>query len=303
MMEPVIRVDGTGANALHGRAVLDWPKLLWNFGHITTALILAPMLFSWAALLLFLFLTYGSLLIGHSVGMHRMMIHRSFTTPRWLEYTLVYIGVLVGVAGPFGILRVHDLRDWAQRQPAAHDYFTHRRWLLVDLLWQLAYRFEYENPPRFVIEASKADDGFYRFLEATWRLHQIPLAVLLYYIGGWPFVVWGICLRVSVSVIGHWTITYYCHSPSTGHGPGRWHVDGAGVQASNLPGLGYLTYGECWHNNHHAFPESARIGLEEGEADPAWWMISLMQRAGLAYLVKMPRSQDARGDITDRLIL
>ncbi len=297
MMAPVIRVDGTNANALNGRAVLDWQKLIWNFGHITVAILFAPLLFGWPVLVLFLLLSYSSLLIGHSVGMHRMMIHGSFKTPRWCEYFLIYIGTLVGVAGTFGILRVHDLRDWAQRQAVAHDYFTHRRWLLVDLLWQLAYKFEYESPPRFAIEASKANDGFYRFLEKTWRLQQVPLAALLFYFGGWAYVVWGICLRVSVSVVGHWTITYYCHNP----GPGRWRVLDAGVQASNLPGLGLLTYGECWHNNHHAFPESARIGLEPGQHDPAWRVIRLFQHIGMAYDVRLPRGKDARTDLLDLL--
>jgi fatty-acid desaturase len=297
MMEAVIRVDGTGASPLHGRVVLDWPKLLWNFGHIAAAFIFAPMFFSWDALLLCIILTYNTLLFGHSIGMHRMMIHRSFTTPQYLEYVLIYIGTLVGVAGPFGILRVHDMRDWAQRQPVAHDYFTHRRSFLIDLLWQLSCKFEYADPPRFVIEDAKANDKFYQFLESTWRLHQIPIAVLLYHIGGWAFVVWGVSVRVSISVIGHWAITYYCHNP----GPGRWHVDGAGVQASNLSGLGLLTYGECWHNNHHAFPESARIGLEKGQIDPAWSVISLMQNMGLARDVKLPRSDDQRTDIRDKL--
>ena len=233
MMEPVIRVDGADADAFHGQAVLDWPKLLWNFGNIGLAIIFAPMFFSWGALAMFLCLTYSSLLIGHSIGMHRMMIHRSFSCPKPVEYLLVYIGTLVGVAGPFGILRTHDLRDWAQRQPVAHDYFTHRRWLLVDLLWQLAYRFEFTAPPHFTIEASKAHDRMYRFLESTWRLQQLPLAALLFYLGGWSWVIWGICLRVSVSVVGHWTITYYCHSSElVSKGSGRWHVTGAGDRKS-----------------------------------------------------------------------
>jgi fatty-acid desaturase len=295
MMEPVIRVDGEGANAVHGRAVLDIPKLLWNFGHIAITTLFAPLYFSWSALGMFLCLTYGSLLIGHSVGMHRMMIHRSFICPKPFEYLLVYIGTLVGVAGPFGILRVHDLRDWAQRQTAAHDYFTHRRWLLPDLLWQLAYRFEFTAPPRFQIEACKANDPVYRLLEASWQFQQIPLAVLLYYAGGWPWVIWGISARISISVIGHWTITYYCHNP----GQMRWLVHGAGVQASNLPGLGFVTYGECWHNNHHAFPESAQIGLEKGQADPAYWFIAYMEKIGLARDVKRPRDAELRTDLTD----
>ena len=77
-------------------------------------------------------------------------------------------------------------------------------------------------------------------------------------LGGLDWVVWGVFVRVAVSVTSHWVVTYFAHNP----GPGRWIVRGAGVQASNLPGWGFLTHGECWHNNHHAFPESARLGID-----------------------------------------
>ncbi len=108
-------------------------------------------------------------------------------------------------------------------------------------------------------------------------------------------MVWGIFARVSLSVVGHWTITYFCHNP----GQGRWKVKGAYVQASNLPGLGILTYGECWHNNHHAFPESARIGIEKGQSDPTWHFIELLRAFGWIIEVKLPRSQDSREDLQE----
>ena len=78
---------------------------------------LGPLFFNWTAFGMFLLLTYVSLLVGHSVGMHRMMIHRTFSCAKPLERTLIYVGVLVGLSGPFGIIRTHDTRDWAQRQP------------------------------------------------------------------------------------------------------------------------------------------------------------------------------------------
>jgi stearoyl-CoA desaturase (delta-9 desaturase) len=111
--------------------------------------------------------------------------------------------------------------------------------------------------------------------------------------GGLDLVVWGIFVRVAISTIGHWTITYFCHNP----GPGKWHVKNAAVQASNIPGLGFLTYGECWHNNHHAFPESARIGLDTGQSDPAYWFIKLLEKMGLANNIGKPRSYCKREDL------
>src|SRR6185436_11486464 len=296
MRPGVFRVNGEGASPVSGRVVFAPAKASWNLSMLAGTLILAPLTFSFSALAVFLVLTYATLLLGHSVGMHRRFIHRSFDCPKWLERPLVWLGTVVGMAGPFGILRIHDLRDWAQREPDCHDFFSHRRSLWVDAWWQLTGRFEFERPPRFAIEPEFAQDPFYRWLERTWMLQQLPLAALLYLGGGWAWVVWGVVVRVCVSVIGHWTVTYLTHNP----GPGRWHVHGAGVQATNLPGYGFVTMGECWHNNHHAFPESARIGLHAGELDPAWLVISWLSRVGLATRVGLPRPVMARADLEER---
>ena len=293
MMEPVLRIDGNDSDAVNGKVVLSPLKMMWNIGMVIGALALAPFTFSLEAFFLFLGATYFSLLIGHSVGMHRMMIHRSFECSKTLERILIYIGVLVGMSGPFGVIRIHDIRDWAQRQEACNDFFSHKRHLLLDLWWQLTSKFEFENPPRVEIESKYADDKFLVFLDKTWPLHQVAPAIILYLLGGWSFIVWGVLLRVRVSIVGHWTITYFCHNP----GPGKWKVVGASAQASNLTGLGLLTYGECWHNNHHAFPESAQIGLDKGQTDPAWWFIKLLKTLGLARNVGMPRPIEKREDL------
>jgi stearoyl-CoA desaturase (delta-9 desaturase) len=296
MRPGVFRVDANGASPLLGRVVFAPTKALWNLSMLCGALVLAPIAFSMSGVLVFLVLTYLTLLLGHSVGMHRRFIHRSYDCPKWLERLLVYLGTLVGMAGPFGILRIHDLRDWAQREPDCHHFFSHRRSLWVDAWWQLTCRFEFERPPRFTIEPEFAQNGFYQWLERTWMLQQLPLAALLYLGGGWSWVVWGVMVRVSLSVIGHWVVTYRTHNP----GPGRWHVHGAGVQATDLPGYGLITMGECWHNNHHAFPESARIGIHAGELDPAWFVIRNLQRFGLVSRVGLPRPPAERGDLEER---
>ena len=73
----------------------------------------------------------------------------------------------------------------------------------------------------------------------------------------------------------------------------------AAVQASNLPGWGFLTHGECWHNNHHAFPESARMGIEPGELDPGWQVLKLLERTGLASNLGVPRVAPERDDLEE----
>lgn len=293
MMEPVIRIDGTGANACEGRVLFDARKSFWNLGMIVCAICLAPFTFSPASFILFLTLSYTTLLIGHSAGMHRMMIHRSFECQKPIERVLIYIGVLVGMSGPQGIIKIHDLRDWAQRQTECHDFFSHKQSYIKDLWWQLTSNFKFDNPPKINIEDKYTDDLLYRHLETYWQLHQLLFAIFLYSIGGWSFVVWGVFVRVSISIIGHWSITYVCHNP----GPGKWRVKNAAVQASNIPGLGVLTYGECWHNNHHAFPESAKIGLEHGQHDPCWLFISFMHRFGYAYNIGLPRDKENQDDL------
>ena len=294
MMEPVIRVDGTGADPCAGRVRIDGAKALWN-GAMIAGTLAALVVATWQAVLLFLVLTYATLLIGHSVGMHRMMIHRTFRARPWLARLLLYVGTIVGVSGPSGIIRIHDTRDWAQREPFCHDFFAHRAGFWQDLAWNLFCHFDFDRPPRITIEPAIAADPFVRFLDATWRWQQLPLAAVLYAWGGWPSLLWGVCARVFVSTAGHWSVTYFCHNP----GPGRWRVKGAGLQASNLPGLGLLTYGECWHNNHHAFPESARIGLEPGQTDPGWWVIRGLERLGLVTAVGEPRPASLRDDLEE----
>lgn len=294
MRPSVFRIDGDRANAKFGSIRWDAKKSLWFNAHLLIAAVLGPLTFGLDALLMCLVLTYFSLLLGHSIGMHRRLIHRTFSTSRALDGLMIYIGVLVGMAGPYGVLRIHDIRDWAQRLPECHDFFAHRRGLLTDAFWNLNCRFEFEQPPRMTLEKDTAENRWYRFLERTWMLQQLPLAAVLFLLGGWSWVVWGVSARIVLSVVGHWTITYFTHNP----GPGKWRVPDAGVQASNLTGWGLLTMGECWHNNHHAFPESARIGFE-GQFDPGWWLIRQLQGLGLVWDVGLPRSPELREDLEE----
>ena len=123
-----------------------------------------------------------------------------------------------------------------------------------------------------------AEDRFYRFLERTWMAQQLPWAALFLAVGGLPWLVWGIAARVAASVTGHWLVGYFAHN----RGPRSWHVEGAGVQGYNVRYCGLITMGEAWHNNHHAFPASARLGLGPGEVDPGWWVLRGADSGGLS---------------------
>jgi fatty-acid desaturase len=122
---------------------------------------------------------------------------------------------------------------------------------------------------------------------------QLPLAALLYAIGGWGFVFWGVCARISAGVLGHWLIGHFAHN----HGGMHYTVVGAAVQGRNIPLTSLLTMGECWHNNHHAFPGSARLGLLPGEWDPGWWTLTLLRKIGLVWEMRLPADLEARPEV------
>jgi fatty-acid desaturase len=273
-----------------GRVVWVPIKSLWTGGLTVVALVAGPMTASWGAVALFLVTAAITICVGHSVGMHRLLIHRAFQAPLWLERLLVYLGTLVGMAGPFGMIHAHDIRDWAQRQPACHDLHAHRRGFFGDAWWQMHCAVALDHPPRFVVEERIASDRFYQFLERTWMAQQLPWALLFYALGGWSWVVWGIAVRVSVSLTGHWLVGHLAHK----RGHQGWAVDGVAVQGFNVPYAGLVTFGESYHGNHHAFPGSANLGVETGQIDLGWWFIRGLERLGLAQSLKTPESVGAR---------
>jgi fatty-acid desaturase len=268
-------------------------KSIWITVMTVTALICGPLTASWEAVTLFLVTATITICLGHSLGMHRRLIHRSYDCPLWLERLFVYLGTLVGMAGPFGMIKQHDIRDWAQRKATCHPFLAHRSSLLRDGFWQLHCDLLLNNPPELVIEPRISEDRFYQFLERTWMAQQLPWALIFYYFGGVAFVVWGIAVRVAVSVTGHWLVGYFAHNGGQRH----WHVDGAGVQGYNIAWAGLFTMGEAWHNNHHAFPGSAKLGLKEGEIDPGWWVLKALARLGLVTGLKTPETLPARPNL------
>jgi stearoyl-CoA desaturase (delta-9 desaturase) len=122
---------------------------------------------------------------------------------------------------------------------------------------------------------------------------HLPWALLFYAWGGWGFVFWGVCARVTTGVFGHWVIGFFAHN----HGEMNAIVEGAAVQGRNVRLTSLLTMGECWHNNHHAYPGSARLGLREGEWDPGWWALQGFARFGLASDFRLPEHLSPRPEL------
>jgi fatty-acid desaturase len=258
-------------------------KSLWFLGMLAAAALGGALTFSWSAFAVFVLITVVVLLFGHSLGNHRKLVHDSFQCPKWLEYALVYCGVQVGLAGPLGLLRQHELRDYAQRLPRCHEYLRHGRGPVLDAWWQLNCELELARPPVVRIEARIAQDRFYAFLERTWMAQQNPAGGSAVRVRRLGVVFWRVCARVTACVFGHWLIGHLAHN----HGELVREVHGAAVQGHNVRCASLLTMGECWHNNHHAFPGSARLGLAPGEWDPGWWVLRALQRAGLVWGVRL----------------
>ncbi len=288
------------AQAIHG--VVRWSpiKSLWWFSMLGIVLAFGWHTLSWASAGIFAGTCAITLCLGHSLGMHRRFIHNSYQCPLWLEYFFVWLGTLVGMAGPLSMMRTHDTRDWAQRQPLCHDYFAHRRNFWHDGWWQIHCELVLDRPPTFQPEPRVVQSRFYAFLEATWMVQQLIPAALLWLWGGWAFVVWGVSARVAVCVTGHWLIGHFAHL----HGGQHWHVGDAGVQGYNVhlhgllkPITAWLTMGECWHNNHHAFPGSAQLGLHADELDPGWWVLRGLRSMRLVHHIRQPHQLPTRASL------
>jgi sn-1 stearoyl-lipid 9-desaturase len=278
-----------------GEGVLVWDpgRSTWNMSMLAGALVLGPLFFSWSGVAVFLILSGFTLCVGHSVGFHRRLIHRSFDCPKWLEWVMIYVGVLVGMGGPIWTVGLHDIRDWAQRQDNCHWFFRHGKSALADGFYYLNFRMVLARPPVFDPGPGISDDRFYVFLQRTWMLHQLPIAVALYLLGGWSWVVWGVVVRVATCFTMHWYIAHVVHR----HGPQDWVVEAAAVQGYNAGWLAIPTMGESWHSNHHAFPASARHGLYPAQIDPGYDFVRLLAWLGLARNIQLPSTLPPRSGL------
>ena len=285
--------EAGGGDACAGQVVWSPVKSIWITTMFVLAIVGGVWTFSIEAFAVFLISSAVTLCLGHSLGMHRKLIHHSYDCPKWLEYLLVHLGVVVGLAGPKGMMKVHDIRDWAQRQPKCHDFFSHQQAKLIDFYWALHCDFVFDKPPEFTAEQSFVDDKVYQWMEKYWLWQQLPLALLLFVVGGVDWVIWGSCVRVAVCVTGHWFIGYMAHN----NGDRHWHVEGASVQGYNIKFAALITMGESWHNNHHAFPGSALLGIEKGQMDPGWWVLLVLNKLGLVWDIKLPADLPERDEL------
>lgn len=262
------------------------PRLRWDviagtvFLHLATLLALVPANFSWFALGVALLLHWITIGLGISLGFHRLATHRSLKVPQWLEYCLIFCGTLAGqggVKGWVGYHRMHHLYSDQGGDP--HDstqgfWWSHISWLMHDVP-------TFSDLPRFTQDI--ADDRFYHFCHQYYIALQVALALLLYALGGMPFVVWGIFVRLFVGFHSTCFVNSVCHKFG-------YRTHDVEDRSTNCWWVAFLTFGEGWHNNHHACQFSARFGWRWWEVDGVWWMIRLLAALGLATQVKTANS-------------
>lgn len=257
---------------------LKWDIILFFASlHIGALFALLPSNFSWKAVGVAVFLYWLTGGIGITLGFHRLITHRSFQTPKWLEYVLAFCGTLACQGGPLdwiGWHRMHHLNSDTEGDPHNSNkgfWWSHTAWMVHKLPAQ-------EELPRFTKDIK--DDPVYQFLQKYMVLIQVALGVALLLLGGWSFVVWGIFVRV----VFVWHCTWLVNSAT--HKFGYQSYDSKD-HSTNCWWVAMLVFGEGWHNNHHAYQYSARHGLKWWEVDLTWMTIQLLQVLGLAHDVKL----------------
>ena len=249
-----------------------------NLSIVTTFHLLAiPALFmfSWenvAAMLVGNWIV-GSLGVG--LGYHRLLTHRSFKAPKWLEYTLTVFGTMsIQDDAPKWVAthRIHHKFVETERDP--HSTRPGFWWAQIGwVLFGTAQDHDEATLKKYVPDLMK--DKFHIFLAKYYYVPIIVSAFVLFAIGGWSMVFWGVFMRVVVG----WHTTWFVNSLS--------HIYGKKPFATNDDStnnwlVALLTFGEGWHNNHHAFPTSARHGLKWYQFDMNWLTIRLFKKLGWA---------------------
>ncbi|MEO1430929.1 MAG: acyl-CoA desaturase [Cyanobacteria bacterium J06632_19] len=257
---------------------LNWLHISFFVGlHFGILLAPFPAFFNWKAVGVALFLYWFTGGLGITLGFHRLITHRSFKTPKWLEYFLAFCGTLACQGGPIAWVGMHRIHHLHSDQPLdPHD--SNKGFFWSHIGWMFYHSPAFDDVPRFTKDIK--DDPFYIFLEKNMLLIQIALGVLLLALGGWSFVVWGVFVRL----IFVWHCTWFVNSATHKFG---YQTYDAKDHSKNCWWVALLTYGEGWHNNHHAFQYSARHGLQWWEIDLTWMTIQLLQFLGLATNVKL----------------
>jgi stearoyl-CoA desaturase (delta-9 desaturase) len=222
---------------------------------------------------------------GVTIGYHRLLTHRSFTTFRPLELAFAAAGALSLQGSPIDWVadhrkhHAHTDEEGDPHSPHVHDHGTGVRGVLgglwhahVGWLWKTQGQ---ATSRKYAIEL--AEDPTYRWMHRNYWLFAVLTLAIPFALGGWTGLLWGGLVRIALLHHITWSINSICHFM----GRRRFAVDD---ESRNVAWLALPSLGEAWHHNHHAFARSAFHGLRRWEAlmDPTGWIIRAMRRVGLA---------------------
>lgn len=246
--------------------------------------IAALFFFTWKALFVAIFLWWLSTSLGIGVCYHRLLTHRGYKTPTWVERLLTVFATLSLEGGPIFWVATHRIhhrfsdQDGDPHSPRDGKWWAHAGWILVGK----SMHHDTSTLAHYVPDLSK--DSFQVWITKYHYVPIIALGVILLAIGGLPFLLWGVFLRTVVGLHSTWAVNSATHS----WGSRRFRTRD---DSTNSWWVALVTWGEGWHNNHHAHPSSSRHGLAWYEIDLNWYAIWAMQKFGLAwnvYRYKLP---------------
>jgi stearoyl-CoA desaturase (delta-9 desaturase) len=258
---------------------INWTSsIVFVLFHLGT--VAAFFFFSWPAFFTGLALYWISLSFGIGMGYHRLLTHGSYKVPKLLEYFLALCGTLALEGGPIPWVATHRIhhqfsdKTGDPHTPRDGKWWSHIIWMMVGE----ASNSNIADCNRYAPDLMK--DPVLRWLS---KYHYVPLIVtgiLLLAFGGLPFLFWGAIVRVTLGYHATWMVNSLTHF----WGSRRFNTRD---DSRNNPLVALVSFGEGWHNNHHAHPTSARHGLAWYEVDITWMTIWLLRRVGIAKAVRV----------------
>ena len=236
----------------------------------------------YGAMLAALILYYAGGMLGIGMSYHRLLTHRSYRTTKFIEYFLTICGTLALEGGPIFWVATHRIHHQKSDQegdphtPREGTFWAHMGWILMGE----GLHHDASVLARYAPDLSK--DKFHVWLSNWHWLTNVVVGLGLLAYGGIPYVLWGIFFRTTFGLHATWLVNSATHL----WGSRRFQTRD---DSTNNWWVALLTFGEGWHNNHHAHPTSARHGLAWYELDQNWIGIRALQILGLAWDIKVAK--------------
>src|SRR2546425_10613331 len=266
---------------LNTRAGLNWNTtvfmVIFHLGAVASLFML-----SWKAVPITILLWWVSGSLGIGMGFHRLLTHRGYRTPKAVEYFLTFCGLLALEGGAINWVVTHRIHhantddSGDPHTPRDGRWWSHMGWILKGTAQQHSHAVMEKYAPDLL------RDRFIFWLNRVYFVPLILMGITLVLLGGWRVLLWGVFLRVTLGLHSTWLVN------SATHLWGRRRFETTD-NSRNSWWVALLTWGEGWHNNHHAYPTSARHGLAWYEIDFNWWGIRALQLLRLAKGVKLVR--------------